>query len=276
MPHKILVIVGMHRSGTSLITNWLEKCGLQIGERLEQAAIGNIDGHFEDLEFKTLHEEVLVSKHLPATGLIETCDTGLSVYQVEKLKSIIKVKNELYEQWGWKDPRTCLFLDTYRELLPGPKYLVIVRDYHSVINSLLKRDFAEIDKKYRSRKFVQRMVWNIFRRKRRQKLYYDKNAERYLKVWLTYNQEILKAVRNIPEEDYLVVNYTVLEHKDNEVFEFLTNTWNFSLNYFDFRKVYKDSLMSGVKNIGNLVKDKMLLTKADYIETRLRSLIKYE
>lgn len=276
MPHKILVIVGMHRSGTSLITNWLEKCGLQIGERLEQAAIGNVDGHFEDLEFKTLHEEVLVSKHLPATGLVETCDTCLSVYQVEKLKSIIKVKNELYEQWGWKDPRTCLFLDTYRELLPGPKYLVIVRDYHSVINSLLKRDFAEIDKKYRSRKFVQRMVWNIFRRKRRQKLYYDKNAERYLKVWLTYNQEILKAVRNIPEEDYLVVNYTVLEHKDNEVFEFLTNTWNFSLNYFDFRKVYKDSLMSGVKNIGNLVKDKMLLTKADYIENRLRALIKYE
>jgi hypothetical protein len=275
MPRKVLVIVGMHRSGTSLITNWLNKCGLEVGERLEEAAPSNIDGHFEDLEFKLLHEEVLTSKNLPPSGLIETHDMDLSVYQTEKLKSVIKVKNKLYEQWGWKDPRTCLFLDTYRQILPGSKYLVITRDYQSVLSSLLKRDFAEIDNKYIKRKWLSRTVWKIFRRQRRQRLYYNENAEHYLKIWLAYNEEILKAVKNLSPEDYLVVNYAMLEEKDTEIFDFLTHKWGFSLTYCNFKEVYKRSLMSSVKNMEELIKDKVLINKADYIENRLNLLIRY-
>ncbi len=275
MPQKVLVIVGMHRSGTSLITNWLNKCGLEVGERLEEAAPSNVDGHFEDLEFKLLHEEVLTSKNLPPSGLVETHDVDLSVYQTAKLKSVIKVKNKLYEQWGWKDPRTCLFLDTYRHILPGSKYLVITRDYQSVLSSLLKRDFADIDNKYIHRKWLSRMIWKIFRRQRRQRLYYNENAEHYLKIWLAYNEEILKAVKNLSPEDYLVVNYAMLEEKDSEIFDFLTHKWGFSLTYCNFKEVYKRSLMSSVKNMEELIKDKVLINKADYIENRLNLLIKY-
>ena len=276
MPQKVLVIVGMHRSGTSLITNWLEKCGLQVGERLEVATESNIDGHFEDMEFRTLHEEVLISKNLPSSGLVESIDNAhLSVYQQEKLKCIIHVKNKLYPQWGWKDPRTCLFLDTYRQLLPGSKYLVIVRDYQSVISSLLKRDFLEVDKKYMSRKWLSRQVWTFFRRTRRRQRYYNENAEHYLKVWLIYNQQILKAVKNLAPEDYLVLNYNVLEKSDDEVFNFLTNNWQFSLTHFKFKQIYKQSLMNNAKNIDALIKDATLIAKADYIQGRLQLLIKY-
>ena len=49
----------MHRSGTSLITNWLSRCGLEIGERLAAGNAGNVEGHFEDVEFLKLHEEIL-------------------------------------------------------------------------------------------------------------------------------------------------------------------------------------------------------------------------
>ena len=276
MPQKVLVIVGMHRSGTSLITNWLEKCGLQIGERLEIATASNIDGHFEDMEFRTLHEEVLISKNLPGSGLVETIsDANLSVYQQEKLKSIIEVKNKLYEQWGWKDPRTCLFLDTYRQLLPGSKYLVIVRDYQSVISSLLKRDFMEIDHKYMSRGWLQRQVWTYLRKARRRQRYYDENAEHYLKVWLIYNQEILKAIKNLSPEDFLVLNYNVLEKSDAAVFNFLTDKWHFKLTHFKFKQIYKQSLMNHAKNIDALIKDATLIAKADYIQGRLQLLIKY-
>lgn len=275
MPHNILVIVGMHRSGTSLVTNWLEKCGLEVGERLEAATSSNINGHFEDLEFKIMHEEVLTSKNLPASGLVEVHDVDLSVYQTEKLKSIINVKNKLYDQWGWKDPRTCLFLDTYRQLLPESKYLVVVRDYQSVIDSLLRRDFLEIDKRKISRHFFSKLIWNIFRRKRQQNLYYQRNAEHYLKVWLAYNEEILKTVKSIPQGDYLVINYAMLEKKDSEVFNFLTQKWNFTLTYFSFKDIFKKSLMNSVKNMEDFIQDKVLLMKADYIQTRLRSLTRY-
>ena len=49
--NKILVVVGMHRSGTSLTTNWLQKCGLDIGAKLEGKEFSNPDGHFEDIDF---------------------------------------------------------------------------------------------------------------------------------------------------------------------------------------------------------------------------------
>lgn len=274
MPHNILVIVGMHRSGTSLVTNWLEKCGLEVGERLEAATASNINGHFEDLEFKILHEEVLISNNLPASGLVEVHDADLSLYQTEKLKGIISVKNKLYDQWGWKDPRTCLFLDTYRQLLPESKYLVILRDYQSVIDSLLRRDFLEIDKRRVSRHLLSKLIWNIFRRQRQRRMYYKRNAERYLKVWLAYNEEILRMVKNMPADDYIVINSAMLEKKDTEVFNFLTQNWQFKLTYYSFKNVFKKSLMNTVKNI-DIIQDKVLIAKADYIQTRLRSLASY-
>jgi hypothetical protein len=49
---KVLCIAGMHRSGTSLVTSWLQRCGLQIDDgQLLAANTGNPTGHFEDIEF---------------------------------------------------------------------------------------------------------------------------------------------------------------------------------------------------------------------------------
>jgi len=38
--NRVLVIIGMHRSMTSLLTQWLDKCGLQVGDDLHGAGIG--------------------------------------------------------------------------------------------------------------------------------------------------------------------------------------------------------------------------------------------
>lgn len=176
MQKRTLIIAGMHRSGTSLISNWLTKCGLQLGEQLLGPGWGNEDGHFEDVEFLKMHEEVLNNNHLPSSGLTDVQIDTFSIYEKEKLKSIIKIKQQLYDQWGWKDPRTCLFLDVYQELLPEACYLIILRDYQSVVSSLLRREFKEVDQKYMSRKYLSRLVWQKFRRSRRLKKYYDENA----------------------------------------------------------------------------------------------------
>ena len=64
MASKVVVIVGMHRSGTSLITQWLQRCGLFIGDSLEGPGVGNVQGHFEDIDFLQLHQELLLKKKL--------------------------------------------------------------------------------------------------------------------------------------------------------------------------------------------------------------------
>jgi hypothetical protein len=271
MHNRTLIIAGMHRSGTSLITNWLNQCGLQLGENMLGPNTGNDEGHFEDIEFLKLHEEILSDNHLPATGLTQEHNISVSPYHREKLKGVIKIKNKLYKQWGWKDPRTCLFLDTYKELLPDARYLIIIRDYRAVVSSLLKRDFKNIDKIYNSRKFLPRMAWTYFRRKRELRKYYNSKAEYYLKVWIAYNEEILKSVKALPNDSYLVLNYGVLNSEDERVCQYLKEHWNLSLKYFSFKNVYKETLMNEPIDTDSFIVNKSLITKALQLEHALNN-----
>ena len=261
----------MHRSGTSLITNWLFHCGLQVGERLVGAAEGNKEGHYEDVEFLQLHEEILAANGYPQTGLIHHKPIHISEYQLEKLKAILKVKEHHFDQWGWKEPRTCLFLEVYRKLIPGAKYLVIVRDYAAVVSSLLKRDFNILDKGYRQRSFFTRLKWKLFRKSRRRKKYYREKATDYLQVWIDYNEHILDMLGNIPGEDYLVINYSLLETRDRDVFSFLKGEWGFKLKYFPFGNVYKKGLISAKNDIDPLITDHVLIQKGKELEDRFKS-----
>lgn len=270
MRSKTLMVVGMHRSGTSLISNWLYRCGLQLGEHLLEAGNGNEEGHFEDIEFLKMHEEILTSNDFPASGYVYDKVIDISVYQLEKLKSVIKVKNQRYRQWGWKEPRTCLFLDLYRELLPNSKYLVIVRDYAAVVHSLLKRDFAEYEQKYLRGKKLQRFVWLYLRRQNASRKFYKTHAEDYLKIYIEYNQHILNTLKELPPEDYMVVNYSLLEKSDKEVFSFLTGKWHFKLQYHGFNEVYKKNLLSKAFNVDAYINDKELINKAKNITDELR------
>lgn len=271
MEQHVLIVTGMHRSGTSLITNWLFHCGLQVGESLVGANEGNKKGHYEDVEFLRLHEEILAANGYPTTGLIHHKPIEISEYQLEKLKAVLEVKERHFDQWGWKEPRTCLFLDTYRQLIPGAKYLVIIRDYAAVVNSLLKRDFDLIDKKYRHRSFFTSLKWKVFRKARKRAAYYRQYAAYYLKVWIDYNEHILHMLQNLPAKDYLVINYTMLERKDREVYTLLTDSWNFKLDYFPFGKVYNHSLISPLNDIESLISDPLIIAKAKAIENKFKS-----
>jgi hypothetical protein len=269
MQNKTLIIAGMHRSGTSLITHWLNECGMQLGENFLPAGIGNIDGHFEDIEFLKLHEEILHDNHLPESGLTDEHNIEISLYHREKLKSIIQVKNNLYPQWGWKDPRTCLFLDTYKELIPDARYLIVVRDYNAVVSSLLQRDFRHIEKKYLARGSFDRFIWKTFRRNRRLQKFYNEKAEDYLKVWIAYNEEILKNVKTLPESTYVMINYSLLNDSDDRICSFLRDRWHLSLNYFKFKDVFQDKLISDHIDTDSFIGNKSLLSKANQLQINL-------
>jgi hypothetical protein len=276
MQSKTLIVVGMHRSGTSLITNWLKRCGLEVGECLLDSGPGNVEGHFEDMEFLRMHEEILISNNLPSSGLIHDKEIDVSIYQMKKLECIIKVKNQRYKQWGWKEPRTCLFLNIYRELLPRSKYIIILRDYQSVINSLLKRDFFEIEKRYMARNFFQRLIWVYFRKTGRKKTFYINNATDYLKVWIAYNEHILEMLKHLPVDDYIVVNYSLLEKSDQQVFSFLTDKWKFVLQYFSFNEVYKENLITHPIDLDPFLNDKALQHKAEGVENAFKNYMTYK
>ena len=270
MNNNILIIAGMHRSGTSLISQWLHRCNLNLGESLIGADLGNVEGHFEDMDFVRFHEATLEAHHFPGTGFVTQPIPPLSKYESEKLKSIIEFKNKMNPKWGWKDPRTCLFLGYYRELIPNAYYLNIIRDYQSTVSSLISRDFRFHETKYLSRKLLSRLIWKNLRRDRKQKKFYRELSEFYLKVWISYNEELLKNIQNLSSDKFIVVDYRSLCEDDKNIFNKLKNAWNFNLKYYDFKQIFKESMFSSVIDINPMIKDKALLQKAQDLENELR------
>lgn len=259
----------MHRSGTSVVSNWLHKCNLNIGDNLLGADIGNPEGHFEDVDFYRFHEDVLEDNHLSKFGYVNQPVKSLTDFQEEKLKALTGFKSKIHEQWGWKEPRTCLFLSHYRRLIPDAFYLIVLRDYISTVNSLIIRDFKYVDAKYMKRGWLSRLIWKGLRRERRRKKLYRDLATYYLNVWITYARELLNHLEVIPDGKFVVVDYNLLNYSDKETFSILTKEWKFSLQYFDFKNVFKQKLISNVVDIEDFIIDRSLLQTAKGLESEL-------
>jgi len=50
------------------------------------------------------------------------------------------------QQWGWKDPRTCLTLPFWQQLLPDMRYIICLRNPVDVARSLEHRDNLSVEK----------------------------------------------------------------------------------------------------------------------------------
>jgi hypothetical protein len=270
---KILIVAGMHRSGTSVITQWLHRCNLNIGENLLGADIGNDEGHFEDIDFYRYHEDVLMDNHLSRFGYVKKPVSSLSPYQEEQLKFLTAFKSKMNAQWGWKEPRTCLFLDHYRRLLPHAYYLIVIRDFQSTVNSLIVRDFKHVEAKYLARKLFGRLIWKWFRRNKRKKKLYENLSTYYLNIWITYNEELLKHMELLQNQQFIAVDYKLLNQNDKRTFSVLKDDWKFAIEYVDFSKVFKEKLISKTVDISQFVVDKSLLETAYVLEDKLRAYV---
>lgn len=56
---KTVIVLGMHRSGTSMTAAILNELGVNMGENLYVNYIANPIGHFEDMNFIILNRKIL-------------------------------------------------------------------------------------------------------------------------------------------------------------------------------------------------------------------------
>lgn len=137
---RVLVLTGMHRSGTSLVANYLQRAGLDMGEELLPADVGNPLGYYEDVHIHDLHRELLYKAGIADGFTVTDDDVPVAVDDVfrERAREIMAVRDSK-EQWGWKEPRTALFLDLWRDVLDDARFLFVVRQPLAVLDSLLRR-----------------------------------------------------------------------------------------------------------------------------------------
>lgn len=262
----------MHRSGTSLITQWLNRCGLFVGSRLAGPDIGNTEGFFEDLDFQTMHKKLLKKRNCSPIGFEDKPIAPLNATEKKELLNIIQSKEREHDEWGWKDPITCLFLDAYSELIPGAFYLIIVRDYPATVSSLVTREHKYDMKRFHSKKGLSRLKWKLFKSKMI-KNPFGLYAEKFLSVWIHYYEEIFDHIRSLPQHQYVLINYSQLLENDKQLFNYLKNVWKFSLDYLPFSGVYKKELISEVESIEKYIYNKELLSKAKRIEVEYNGLL---
>jgi len=134
-----IVLTGMHRSGTSLAASLLRKAGLNMGTELLEADHGNKEGYFEDAGFVRFHEEVLSSAGFSREGWGKQISVEVPDTLKSRARELIEARRNQAETWGWKDPRTVLFLDFWRQLLPEARFVFICRPPWEVLDSLYRR-----------------------------------------------------------------------------------------------------------------------------------------
>ncbi len=138
-----VLVLGMHRSGTSLATEILSRLGLWIGapEKLMGASDHNPRGHFELVAGVEFDNEVLRQ----AAG---TWDDPPAMESVEALAATIRPSVEAWFEgrpaWAFKDPRLCLTLPVWMPALAGYEVRVVhlLRGPHAVARSLVTRNAA--------------------------------------------------------------------------------------------------------------------------------------
>ena len=143
-----IVILGMHRSGTSALAGVLNLLGVDLSENLLPPMNDNPAGFWEHRDIFRIHEELLQALNSSWDDMRSLPAEWWNSETAQKYKR--EIRNVLERDfagscfWGLKDPRMCRFLPLWRPLLEQtgnkPYFLIIVRHPLEVAASLDRRN----------------------------------------------------------------------------------------------------------------------------------------
>ncbi|WP_299160565.1 sulfotransferase [uncultured Eudoraea sp.] len=200
-----VIIIGMHRSGTSMLTRFMEESGIFMGSK---KSMGKNE---ESFFFQRINEWILYQKNV-------TWDNPYNLqFSNEHInKNIVKViqkriasnasriyfggKYRLWgnnllnysKRWGWKDPKNTLTMDIWSSIFPNAKVIHIYRNPIDVANSLHIRELkiesefkTTLKTKIKEKYLVKKPIYSQSLR--------VNNIEEGIKLWEEYIAEALKA-----------------------------------------------------------------------------------
>ncbi len=200
---KLIVVLGMHRSGTSAVMNALTCMGVSLGEELLPPGVDNPKGFFEDKTFNSLNIEMLekIGQHWFSLSLVTDDDVNylVSLGYLDKAIELLNEKISNSHVFGFKDPRVSKLLKFWKLVFGRAEcqveYVLCLRHPLSVANSLLKRNKTPIAKGY----------W----------------------LWLSYNLAVISALE---DGRFFALDYDELMEQPNEKIVALAKYLNLAVN----------------------------------------------
>ncbi|MDY6973025.1 MAG: sulfotransferase [Thermodesulfobacteriota bacterium] len=143
----VILVLGMHRSGTSLMANLLHHMGVDMGPNNDIKAPDNPRGYYEDMAFVRTNDYILKLAggswyNPPTTDNIR--QAGETPLMQRHIRSLLNAKSN-GASWGWKDPRTVLTGAIYLQFLENPYLICTHRNPLAVASSLFKRNSMPIE-----------------------------------------------------------------------------------------------------------------------------------
>jgi hypothetical protein len=139
-----VMVVGMHRSGTSAVTRVINLLGVPLGRADDvYSAEDNPSGHWESRELCALDTVILNVFGGFDIAMPPMPRSWLQSRRAARLRPVMRATfNNVYqeERWLWKDPRLCLTLPLWRQVLNDFCVVFVVRDAGPVVRSLHRRE----------------------------------------------------------------------------------------------------------------------------------------
>lgn len=150
MNQQPVIILGMHRSGTTMITKLLENLGLFVGAEKEMnneaLFFWNINNWIFDLHTATPEKPYNLRYKNPACEkvIIESLEFFI---QSSKRKQYLGNFASGYRSikdvdfpFGWKDPKNTFTIHFWKQIFPNPKIIHIYRNPIDSVSSYIERD----------------------------------------------------------------------------------------------------------------------------------------
>lgn len=153
MRFDVVIVLGMHRSGTSALTKGLELFGVDLGQNLMVANEYNPKGYFEDNQLVEINNRIFAKacNHWSSMQFLEPADLLGAKFQKEQNEAREFLKGKLAQGTpiGLKDPRLSRTLPLWQkifvELGVRVGYVIVFRSPFEIAASLEKRDGMAFD-----------------------------------------------------------------------------------------------------------------------------------
>ena len=150
MKQTCILVLGMHRSGTSALTGTLNMLDVYLGSELMKANIANEKGYFENNILYRINEKLLSQINSSWDDLFYDEEKLEHLKEVEELKQAITSEFRYANIFAIKDPRLAFLFPVYKKVLEeldiDIKIILPYRNPIEVANSLNKRDSMSLEK----------------------------------------------------------------------------------------------------------------------------------
>lgn len=244
-PSIPIIVIGMHRSGTTLLTSVLEKLGVNMG------SLKGFDTE-ESLPFQCLNDALFSITHSHwdfPTPLVNELEANQEVFSRifweclqswpflfhnRNFKKLINNSSETV--WGWKDPRNTFTLPIWLRLFPEARVVHIYRNGIDVAQSLKTRNFKlpeNDDISLRTLKLVGGLI-----------------------LWQEYIEKAFKNLTLLADHNQLNICYENLNQDSNNQIKRLVSFIGLNPNFDEFSVV---SSMLDTSRVNSFLKNEELI-----------------